>query len=125
MNEMFYYVSLYNQRHIIILADFFVGAVLKSYEGSAILNLSTLYSRWRHLDVLLLICALKNKISCSSTFDSVMVHKPTRIITDYSILMVNHNFKASSYARCVSVASAICKNTDIFNKDYISLTDIL
>jgi hypothetical protein len=44
---------------------------------------------------------------------------------DYSTFMVNHNFKVSPSARCVSAANAICKNTDVFNKDYISLTDIL
>jgi hypothetical protein len=39
--------------------------------------------------------------------------------------MVNHNFKASPSSSCVSAANAICKDTDIFKKDYISLTDIL
>jgi hypothetical protein len=39
--------------------------------------------------------------------------------------MVNHNFKVSLSARCISAASDICKAIDIFNKDYVSLMDIL
>jgi hypothetical protein len=39
--------------------------------------------------------------------------------------MVNDNFKVSLWARCFSDANATCKATDIFNKDGISLTDIL
>jgi hypothetical protein len=36
----------------------------------------------------------------------------------------NHNFKVSPSARCIPAANAICKETDIFNKDKISLIDI-
>jgi hypothetical protein len=39
--------------------------------------------------------------------------------------MADHNFKVSVLARCVSAVNAVCKDIDIFNKDYISLTDIL
>jgi hypothetical protein len=39
--------------------------------------------------------------------------------------VVNHNFKVSPSARCVSAANAICKETDILNKDKITLTDVL
>jgi hypothetical protein len=39
--------------------------------------------------------------------------------------MVNNSFKVSPSARCVSAASDICKDIDIFNKDYISLTVML
>jgi hypothetical protein len=39
--------------------------------------------------------------------------------------MVHHNFKVSPSASCVYAANAICKDIDIFNKDYITLTDIL
>jgi hypothetical protein len=38
--------------------------------------------------------------------------------------VVNHNFKVSPTARCVSTANVICKETDIFNKDKIKLIDI-
>jgi hypothetical protein len=38
--------------------------------------------------------------------------------------VVNHNFKVSLSARCVSAANAICKEIDIFNKDKITLVDI-
>jgi hypothetical protein len=43
---------------------------------------------------------------------------------DFSTFVVNHNFKVSPSARCVSAANAICKETDIFNKDKITLVDI-
>jgi hypothetical protein len=39
--------------------------------------------------------------------------------------MVNHNLSVSPSARCVSAANVICKDIDIFNKDCISLTDVL
>jgi hypothetical protein len=39
--------------------------------------------------------------------------------------MVNQNFKVSPSARCVSATNVICKETDIWNKDKITLTDIL
>jgi hypothetical protein len=41
--------------------------------------------------------------------------------------MVNHKFKARSSVRpiCVFAANALRKDIGIFNKDYISLTDIL
>jgi hypothetical protein len=39
--------------------------------------------------------------------------------------VVNHKFKVSLLAICVPTASAIFKETDIFNKDYISLMDII
>jgi hypothetical protein len=38
--------------------------------------------------------------------------------------VVNHNFKVSPSARCVSAANAICKEIHFFNKDKITLTDI-
>jgi hypothetical protein len=38
--------------------------------------------------------------------------------------MVNHNFKVIPLPRCVSAANAICKDIDIFTKDYTSLADI-
>jgi hypothetical protein len=67
------------------------------------------------------------QLSCLSTFGSLSARISTRIIRDYSAFIVNHNFKVSLSARCVCSASAFCKNTDIFNKDYtcVSLTDIL
>jgi hypothetical protein len=69
------------------------------------------------------------RINRSSIFDSVSVRIPTRIIRDYSIIMINHSFKISFSARCVSAANTICKDIDIFNEDceYTSprLTDIL
>jgi hypothetical protein len=43
---------------------------------------------------------------------------------DLSSYVVNHNFKVSPSARCVSAANDICKETDIFNKAKITLVDI-
>jgi hypothetical protein len=88
-------------------------------------DLSTLYSSRQHLDALFFINVFKSKISCSSIFGSVSIRIPGKIIGDYSTFMVNHNFKVSPSARCVSADNAVCKGTGIFNKDYISLTDIL
>jgi hypothetical protein len=38
--------------------------------------------------------------------------------------VVNHNLKVSTSARRVSDVNAICKETDILNKDEITLTDV-
>jgi hypothetical protein len=63
---------------------FFVGVFCNNYEGIlASLNLSTLYSRPRHLDVLFLVNVFRTKVCCSSIFDSVNIRIPTRIIRDY------------------------------------------
>jgi hypothetical protein len=67
----------------------------------------------------------KKKISCSSIFDTVSLQISARIIRDFSTSVVNHNFKVSPLSRCVSAANVICKETDIFNKDKITLIDIL
>jgi membrane-associated HD superfamily phosphohydrolase len=88
-----------------------------NYEGM----LATLYSKQRHLDVLVLITIFESKISCSSTFDSVSIQIPTGIIRLLYIFMVNHNFKASLSARCVSAANYICKETGIYNKIILCL----
>jgi hypothetical protein len=102
-----------------------VGVCCSKYEANlARLNLSTLCSRLRHIDALFLINVFKNKISRSSIFDSVNIRIPCRIITD-STFMVNRYFKVSPSARCVSVANAIFRDIDIFNEDFILLTDIL
>jgi hypothetical protein len=37
--------------------------------------------------------------------------------------VVNHNFKVSPPATCVSAANAICKEIDIFNMVKITLVD--
>jgi hypothetical protein len=50
--------------------------------------------------IIVIIITIKIKIS-SSIFDSVSVRIPTRTIRDYSIFMVNHNFKVNPSARCV------------------------
>jgi uncharacterized membrane protein YwaF len=46
------------------------------------------------------------------------------LLRDYSTFNVHHNFKVSPSARCVSAANAVCRSTDIFNKDCIWLTDV-
>jgi hypothetical protein len=76
----------------------------------SILNIYTLHSRRKHLDALFLINVFKNKISCSSIFDTVnlRIGLPCRRIRDFSTFVVNHNFKVSPSARCVSTANAIC-----------------
>jgi hypothetical protein len=56
-------------------------------------------------------------------FYSVSIRIPTRIIRDNTFI-VDHNFKVGPSVRCDSAANAICKDTDIFNMDYISLMDI-
>jgi hypothetical protein len=111
--------SVQNKFSALCHSRFSEGVCYSNYEGMlARLNISTLHWRRRHLDALFLINIFKNKISYSSIFDSVTVRIPTRIITDYSIFLVNHNFKVSPSARCVSVANPICKDIDIFEKDY-------
>jgi hypothetical protein len=104
----------------------YVGICCNNCEGIlARFDLSTLNFRGQHLDALFLIDVFKSKISCSSTPDSFSTWIPTRIIIDYSIFIVNHNFRVSLSARCVSAAIAIFKDIDSHNKDYIMLTDTL
>jgi hypothetical protein len=49
---------------------------------------------------------------------------PSRSIRDFSTFSALHNFKASSSARCVSAASTVCWNINIFNTDRILLRHI-
>jgi hypothetical protein len=88
------------------------------------LNFSMLHLRRRHLDVLFSHYAFKGKISCSSVFDTVSLHIPTKSIRDYTTLSVHRNFKVSPSARCVYAANAVCRSIDIFNSDCILLTDV-
>lgn len=71
-----------------------------------------------------LINIFKSKISSSFILDSVSVRAPTGIIGGCSGFMVNYNFKVSQSPGCVSVASAICKDIYILNRDFILLTDV-
>jgi hypothetical protein len=61
----------------------------------------------------------------SSIFDSVCIRILTTIIKNHFIFMVNHYFKLSPSASCVSAVNAVCKDTDVFNKGCIWLTDTL
>jgi hypothetical protein len=47
---------------------------------------------------------------------------PARIIRDSSSLYVCHHLVSPS-ARSISAADDICRDTDIFNNDFIPLTD--
>jgi hypothetical protein len=87
---------------------FCAGVCGSNYEGMlSRLNVSTLHSRRKHLGALFLINVFKNKISCSSIFDTVNLRIPSRRIRDFSTFVANHNFKVSPSARCVSAANAI------------------
>jgi hypothetical protein len=64
--------------------DYFAGMCYSNCEGIlAKLNLSILYSRWKHLDVLYIINLFKSKIIYSSIFHSVSIRTLIRIIRDY------------------------------------------
>jgi hypothetical protein len=89
------------------------------------LNMSTLYSRLRNLDVLFLISAFKYNIICPSIFNTVSIRIEARIIRDYSTFAVKQSFKVSPSARCVSASNAICKDIGIFKKVHITLNDLL
>jgi hypothetical protein len=103
---------------------FFAGVCGSKYEGKlSRLNISTLHSRRKHLDAPFLINVFKNKISCSSIFDTLCLRIPSRRIRDYSTFAVNKNVKVSPTARCVSAVNVICKEIDIFNKNKITLVD--
>jgi hypothetical protein len=78
----------------------------------------------KHLDALFLINVFKNKICCSSVFETVSLRIASRRSRDFSAFVVNHNFKVSPSARYVSAVNAICIETDNFNKDKITQIDI-
>jgi hypothetical protein len=61
----------------------------------------------------------------SSISDSVSIRILTTIIRNHSIFMVNHYFKLSPLASCVSAVNVVCKDIDVFNKGCIWLTDTL
>jgi hypothetical protein len=104
---------------------FLNGVCNYNYEDILLrLNLLTLQLRRRHLDALFLINVFRGKICCSTILDSVSLRIPSRSIRDHSTFTVNHNFKVSPSARCVSAANAVCRSIDIFSKDCILLTDI-
>jgi hypothetical protein len=112
------FATLYHSR-------FCAGVCGSNYEGIlSRLNISALNSRRKRLDALFRINVFKNKISCSFIFDTFNLRIPSRRIIDFSTFVVNHNFKVSPSARCVSAAKAICKEIDIFNKDKIKPVDI-
>jgi hypothetical protein len=103
-----------------------VDMCFNNYEAIvARFNLLILYSRQRHFDASFLINVFKIKISCYSIFDTVNMRISTRIIINDSTFMANHNVKVSPTDRYVSGTSASCKITDTFNKDHISLTNVL
>jgi hypothetical protein len=111
---------------------FAVGICCNNYEGIlAKLNLSTLYSKWWHLNAHFLINVFKNKIVLPylilSTCVCVSIYIYIYIYLQNYTCMVNLNFKTSNSARCFSTANAICKDIDIFYKDYMSipLRDVL
>jgi hypothetical protein len=83
------------------------------------LNLSTLYSRWWHLDV------FKNRVSYSPLFDSVSVHIPATITRDSSLHLWWIHFKSFPQLDVFLLALSFTWTFDIFKKDYILLTDIL
>jgi hypothetical protein len=86
----------------------FAGVCYSNCKGIlARLNISTLHSRRKHLDALFLINVFKNKINCSSIFDTISLQIPARIIRDLSTSVVSHNFKVSPLAKCVSAANVI------------------
>jgi hypothetical protein len=88
----------YSSNHLVII----VCVCCNNYEGIFTrLNLSTLYSRRRHLDVVFLINVFKSKIRCSSIFYSVSIWIPTTTIRHYSAFMVNHDFKVSASCRAL------------------------
>jgi hypothetical protein len=76
---------------------YFVGVCCTNYKGILYrLNLPTLYSTWRHLDGTVSIKAFKNKINCSSIFDSVSVRIPARIIKRLHFIYGKSQFQGQS-----------------------------
>jgi hypothetical protein len=97
------FATLYHSR-------FCAGICGSNYEGMlSRLNISSLHSRRKHLDALFLINVFKNKISCSSIFDTVNLCITSGRIRHFSTFAVDHNFKVSPSARCVSAVNAIYK----------------
>jgi hypothetical protein len=80
--------------------------------------------KWTDVSEVRTASIIRAIISFSSISDSVSIRIPTRVIRLLYRVMVNHNFKVIQSPRCVSAANAICKDIDIFTKDYTSLADI-
>jgi hypothetical protein len=79
--------------------------------------------RW-YLDAPFLVNSFKGNVACISILGSFSLRIPFMTVRDYSTFTVHRNFKASRSARCVSAAIAVCRNTDVFNRDCILLTNI-
>jgi hypothetical protein len=69
---------------------------------------------------LFLINVFKSKISSSSIFDSITIWITTMIIKDYSVFMVNHNFKVGPFAKCVPADNSICKDINALMRITVS-----
>jgi hypothetical protein len=55
----------------------------------------------------------------------VTLPMPIGSIRDYSTFAANGNFKVIPSATCIPAANAACRDIDIFNKDCITLKNIV
>jgi hypothetical protein len=63
----------------------------------------------------------KNKISCSSILDPVVLWILTRIIRDYSTFNVHYHFNFRPSGCCVSAGIVICRNSPNYSSHNVSL----
>jgi hypothetical protein len=109
--------------HALCHSTVFVGVCCSKYERMlAKLNTPILHSRRRHFDIVLLTNEFKNKIIFLPYF-ILLVYEYSLEKTNLHVWIIT--LPRSACQLDVSATTAIVRVTDIFNVDYITLTDIL
>lgn len=67
----------------------------------------------------------KRKTTCHSIMDNVNLHVHTNLIRKFSIFTVSNSVRSSPSARCVSTADNICHVLSVFDRNTVSLEDIV
>jgi hypothetical protein len=89
------------------------------------LNFHTLSSRRRHLDALFLVNVYTGFKFCPFLLETVGIHVPVRKFRDFLLFNVGSSHKSFPSARSASAANTICKDTDVFSKQLVTLNHIL
>jgi hypothetical protein len=89
------------------------------------LNFNTLSSRRCHLDALFLVNFYTGFKFCPSLLETVGIHVPVRNFRDFPLFAVGSSHKSCCSAKSASAANTICKDTDIFSKQLVTVNYIL
>jgi hypothetical protein len=86
-------------------------------------KLHTLCKRRYHLDALFLIQVYRGLKYCPSLLEAVGLRVSTR--RDLSMFNFSPSLKNCPSARCASAADVVCRDSDVFRTNIVSLSHIL